>query len=589
MASSASPRTSNTRTLWKAWGAWWRPWAGVGSLALLSAFTEAVTIGWVVALFESGMANANQVTLPWPGEGPAPSFTWAFAITALFVVILVRLALQLGHVAATASLVSSYERHTRRALLQGHLDRPLLEAREDGDGYLMTLATNHAPSVAEGLLQSTRWMTGVAGITALMLPATVLSPATALGTVLLGGGLALCTWPLTRLARSLAVKNHEFIKLFTARVEQSYAMARSIRVFQVKEQVVASLEEANNQWARVQTQTDAVRELLPAMYWNGGIALLAAGAVGLESSFPGLLSLTSFVLVARSLQYLQLFQSAVHQSVEKIPFIDPLLDRMSHSSPTNTAGTVTSGIDTVELCDVSLVLEDTPVLQGVNLTLHRGEMLGIVGPSGGGKSTLLKVLVGLIEPTTGTVRVQGQPRHTRCPHDWAHRVAYVPQSTELLDGSIKENILFFRQDVPDEVITESVNQANLHDLMDAAEEGWDRKAGRHQLSGGQAQRVAIARAFAGQPQWLFLDEPTSALDPGSEEVILNSLAQHQGTMTQVIVAHRLSTLDRADRIAVIDEGRLVCVGSPSHVEQHNAWYRNACQNPFEDERKFPPS
>jgi len=345
---------------------------GVGSLALLCAFTEAVTIGWVVALFESGMANASQVTLPWPGEGPGPSFTWAFAIAALFVVILARLVLQLGHVAATASLVSSYERHTRRAILQGHLDRPLLEARMDGDGYLMTLATNHAPSVAEGLLQSTRWMTGIAGVTALMLPATLLSPATALGTILLGGGLAICTWPLTRLARRLAVKNHQSIKRFTARVEQSYAMSRSIRVFQVREQVLASLEDANDQWARVQTQTDAVRELLPAMYWNGGIALLAAGAVGLEFSFPGLLSLTSFALVARSLQYLQLLQSAVHQSVEKVPFIDPLLTRISDAPSTIAVGTLSSNIDTLELRDVSLVLEDTPVLQDINLVLKSG-------------------------------------------------------------------------------------------------------------------------------------------------------------------------------------------------------------------------
>ena len=202
---------------------------------------------------------------------------------------------------------------------------------------------------------------------------------------------------------------------------------------------------------------------------------------------------------------------------------------------------------------------------------------------------MLKVLVGLIEPTAGTVLVQGQPRHLRCPHDWAHRVAYVPQSTELLDGSIKDNIVFFREDVPDEVVLASADQANLLDLMDAAADGWDQKAGRHQLSGGQAQRIALARAVAGQPQWLFLDEPTSALDPGSEEVILHSLAQHQGTMTQVIVAHRLSTLDSADRIAVIEGGHLVCLGTPSTVEQQNAWFRNARQNRFERKSGSPPS
>ena len=160
---------------------------------------------------------------------------------------------------------------------------------------------------------------------------------------------------------------------------------------------------------------------------------------------------------------------------------------------------------------------------------------------------------------------------------WTQRVAFVPQDPLLFTGTVAENIRFFREGFDDQAVRRAATQANVLGDINNLPRGFDTHLGERgsQLSGGQRQRMSIARALLGEPELLVLDEPTSALDGQSEALIRETLAAVQGKVTVVIIAHRLSTLDLCDRIAVIEAGRVTALGTPQQVRESSAFYQEA--------------
>ena len=208
-----------------------------------------------------------------------------------------------------------------------------------------------------------------------------------------------------------------------------------------------------------------------------------------------------------------------------------------------------------------------PVLRDIDVDVTPGEVVGIVGPSGSGKSTLAQLLLGLREPTKGKVLADGREIASLAADEWARKVAAVPQRSQIIVGTIADNIRFMREGITDDDLLRAAKQAHLHDDIVAHTEGYDRRIGDggSQLSGGQAQRLALARALAGSPEVLVLDEPTSALDAQSETLVRKTLEEIRGRTSIVIIAHRLTTLDICDRIIVLQDGRLVGFDSPARV------------------------
>jgi ABC-type multidrug transport system fused ATPase/permease subunit len=218
-----------------------------------------------------------------------------------------------------------------------------------------------------------------------------------------------------------------------------------------------------------------------------------------------------------------------------------------------------------------------PVLRDIDLEIGRNEVVGIVGPSGGGKSTLVQLLLGLREPQEGEIRAGGRPIRELSKQEWARRVTFVPQRATLVTGSVADNIRFFRDDVSQEDVERAARLAHLADEVERFPERYDRQVGDHggQLSGGQQQRLCIARALVERPDVLILDEPTSALDVRSEHLIRQTLEELKEQMTVVIIAHRLSTLDICQRIMVIQDGELRGFDTPARLAETNEFYHEA--------------
>lgn len=215
-------------------------------------------------------------------------------------------------------------------------------------------------------------------------------------------------------------------------------------------------------------------------------------------------------------------------------------------------------------------------LREVNLTINRGEVIGICGPTGGGKSTLVDLMVGLLQPTTGHVLVDGLDLRYHAP-GWQRSLGVVPQMIFLLDDTLRRNIALgvADKDVDQHAVQEAVDLAQLREFVDSLPHGLDTMVGERgiRLSGGQRQRIAIARALYRRPSVLIFDEGTSALDNDTEARLIAALEGMRGDRTIILVTHRLTTVKSADRVVFVDAGRVAGVGTFESLQATNPRFR----------------
>ncbi|KGF15850.1 ABC transporter ATP-binding protein [Corynebacterium freneyi] len=226
------------------------------------------------------------------------------------------------------------------------------------------------------------------------------------------------------------------------------------------------------------------------------------------------------------------------------------------------------GSPVIELDDVSFAYdEDNPVLRGVTFRAGRGEKVALVGESGGGKSTLVNLILGFYRPTGGTLSVCGADVRDVDMDELRNSIGVVFQDAALFSGTIRENIAYGRPDATDAEIEDAARRANADGFIRRFPDGYDTTIGERglKLSGGQKQRVAIARAILKDAPVLLLDEATSALDTKAEREVQRGLEQLMEGRTTIIIAHRLSTISNVDTVVTLDRGRVDEVGSPAEL------------------------
>jgi len=206
------------------------------------------------------------------------------------------------------------------------------------------------------------------------------------------------------------------------------------------------------------------------------------------------------------------------------------------------------------------------VLDGVDLTIPDGERLALVGPTGAGKSTLAKLIARMYDPTSGRVTFGGVDLRDATTSSLADRIVVVPQEGFLFDGSIRDNVRLANADATDDEVDSALRAVGVYDRFAALPEGLDTEVRERgsRLSAGEKQLVSLARAALVDPALLVLDEATSSLDPGTEALVEAAMARLMEDRTVVVIAHRLTTSERADRVGVVAGGRLVEVGT--HAE-----------------------
>jgi HlyD family secretion protein len=232
-----------------------------------------------------------------------------------------------------------------------------------------------------------------------------------------------------------------------------------------------------------------------------------------------------------------------------------------------------------------------PVLRGVTARIPAHSLTVVVGHSGSGKSTLSDLLLGLLRPERGRVTVGGVDVSTMGPR-WFECVGYVPQSIYLLDDSIANNVSFGSAEEPDpRRLAQALEQARLADLVSSLPEGVNYRVGERGslLSGGQRQRVGLARALYNDADFLILDEATSALDGRTEAEVLDTLLELRKDRSIVMIAHRVTTIQAADYVIMLDAGRVVGEGTFAELRRSNARFAELVNTAFSAEDAYDPA
>jgi ATP-binding cassette, subfamily B, bacterial len=249
----------------------------------------------------------------------------------------------------------------------------------------------------------------------------------------------------------------------------------------------------------------------------------------------------------------------------------------------------------LEICDVHFrypLRLEREVLHAVSFTVQPGEMVAIVGPSGAGKSTLFDLIQRFYDPTAGCILLDGVALPSLRLMDVREKIGYVPQEAVLFAGTVADNVRYGKPDASDHEVAEALRLAHADAFVETLPEGLDTWIGEGGtgLSGGQKQRLAIARALVPQPRVVLLDEATSALDAESEQRIRDSVESLKGRCSVIAIAHRLSTVRQADRILVLEEGRLLASGTHDSLMRSSELYARFARIQFagDDRSAAPP-
>lgn len=367
--------------------------------------------------------------------------------------------------------------------------------------------------------------------------------------------------------RKIRQRNTEFRKEMeetSARVMEMVELIPVTRTHALEEQEIEKMEHQLNEVAEKGYRLDIVQANFGAVGWCvfQAFQAICLGFTG-YMAYKGEISVgdialyqTYFATIVNQISNLITLLPTISKGTECVTSVGEVL--LAHDIEEN------AGKEKVEevkgefiFADVSFSYDKRkPVLSGFNLKVEPGETIALVGESGAGKTTLLNLVIGFNKPDTGMVFLDGKDMDELNLRSYRNFLAVVPQNSILFSGTIRDNITYGMKDITHEKLWEAIRGANLEEFINSLPKGLDTKVGEHggKLSGGQRQRISIARALIRDPKVIVLDEATSALDSVSEREIQNALEHLMKGRTTFVVAHRLSTIRNADKIAVVGDG-----------------------------------
>lgn len=467
-------------------------------------------------------------------------------------------------------ITNEYERATRAKLFSMVLNASWPYLLRQKLGNLETLLMIDTPAATSLLAKLSFTITLLTSLTMYLAVAFSISPIVTLATLLIGVLVFVSL-------RSLIDRVHGISRMRTGsfrdtmhHVTEHVGGLKSVKAYGVERPAIAL---GNSLFERIKALTmriamfQAVATQVVAPIGVIYIAIILS--LAFKTEFISVAALPAVLyLIYRIFTYVQQLQN----NVQYISELSPHLERVIlYESDAATGMQPVSGDrafvfnDTLQFDKVSFAyIKDRDVLKNVSFTIPKGSMVGIVGPSGAGKTTTVDLILRLLEPRYGAIKLDGVDCRDISLEAWRANVAYVSQDLFLLHDTIRNNIRFYNDSISDEEVLKAAKMAHIDGFIRESPEGLDTLVGERglRLSAGERQRIVIARALARKPQLLILDEATSALDNESEAHIKKVIEELKGKITIVAIAHRLSTIMGSDALIVLSDGALVEEGSP---------------------------
>ena len=549
-------------------------------MAVLSFLGGSVEAGFLILITRTALViadGADSFTAPIVGEVSVRT-----SIVVGLVLLVVRLGLSLGTVRVSAGLVVKASNSFRSVLADAFLHTSWSIQQGEPAGRLQQLVTDFSERASDIIVSFTATVGTSLNLLALLLIAVLVNPVATLAVIvvllLLGLVLAPLRRAIQRRSGAAALSQMDFARS----IAELSALGQEMQAFGVRDQFGDRVRQLVARWSlqrtRVLELSSSVLPIYTTLAYAAVVLGLGAAVLSRPTDLAGIGAV--MLLMLRSLTYGQQLQTASANLFSAMPFLDELDATIAHfrSDPAPHGEAVPDDLSRLVARGLGFsYVEGRQVLHDLSFVIEPGEVVGVIGPSGAGKSTLIELLLGLREPTEGSVEFGGFDLRSIDRNEWSHRVGFVAQEARLITGTVSENIRFFRDGLSIDAVRSAAARAHLAGDIDGLPEGFDTHLGERgfRLSGGQRQRLSIARALAGAPELLILDEPTSALDVRSEGLIREAVTSLRGEMTVVVIAHRMSTLDACDRIMVIEDGEMVAFDSPESLLATSDFYREA--------------
>jgi subfamily B ATP-binding cassette protein MsbA len=394
--------------------------------------------------------------------------------------------------------------------------------------------------------------------------------------------------------RKLATRGQERMGDMASTLQETLAGIRIVKAFGREDAEGKRFRHSNEAFLRMTMKAIQVSSLgnshmevigvvgVAVIIWYGGyLVIQGAMTPGAFFSF-----LTAMFMAYTPIRRLSSANNTVQQALSAAERVFDVLDLENERSRDLGLKELMPMSRSLEFRGVTFQYEssEAPALMGIDLSVSAGEVVALVGSSGSGKTTLVSLVPRFYEPSGGSLVIDGHDIRDYTLQSLRRQIGIVSQSTVLFDETIKYNIAYGRMDAPENEVIEAAKAAYAHDFIQRLPNGYDTLIGENgvKLSGGERQRLAIARAILRDAPILILDEATSALDSDSELIVQLALTNLMKNRTTLVIAHRLSTIQNADRIVVLDRGRIVEIGSHQELLKRDGQYKRLHAMQFQD-------
>ena len=574
-------------------------WVILVVLALIVAVIEALGAALIYVMLGLVSGNPDQVELPVIGRlvvrFPELSLEQLQVAAAIAVVVffLVRAAVLVGQNYVQARVIHNAGARLATHLVRGYLAMPYLTHTQINSSELVRNAFDAVYNLVGQVVRPAVDVVSEALLVVAMLAfMLIVAPQSALVALLL---LTPLIWLLQaviqpRLKR-LGRNSQEARRGALVSMQQAIGGVRDIRILGREDEFAAEFTRDRKRMARADYVRQSLSSIPRALIETGLVVVIAVVLViALLGGATQQQVVATIAVFAYAALRLQPSLRTIVKGLNDVRFGGAIIDNLAEDRERvddvlaawrrqRRAPEIAAPLErAIELEHVTFRYRDDakPALRDVSLVIRRGEFIGICGPTGGGKSTLIDIITGLIPPTSGSVCVDGRALDEH-PGWWYAQLGVVSQNIFLTDDTIRHNIAFGRPDaeIDEALLQRAIERAQLTDVIDQLPEGLDTFVGERgiRLSGGQRQRVAVARALYREPSVIIFDEGTSALDAATEAAVAAAIREVKAGRTLVSVAHRVSTVRDADRLILVDGGRIMAEGTYDSLLETSSLFR----------------